>query len=237
MAEAALQDGIKTIVATPHMLNGVYRNTLETVRADVSALETALAVKGLLLRLFMGGDVHVAPGMVDAVHSGEAVTVNDGRRYLLLELPSQSIPPGIKEEIFQLQIHGITPILTHPERNPVIHHDLEGLRDMVAMGALVQVTAMSVTGDFGEVVEETSQKLLERRLVHIIASDAHSLKDRPPVLSRGVEAAARILGGLDEAERMVTAAPSAVLAGDPVEVPEPRPATSRSKWMKIRGRW
>ena len=233
MAEIALGDGIETVVATPHMLNGVYRNTLETVQADISSLERALAVKGIRLPIRPGGDVHVVPGMVRAVEAGEAVTVNNAGKYLLLELPSQAIPPGIRDEIFQLKVHGITPIITHPERNPVIQRDTEMLRDLVAMGAMVQVTAMSITGDFGEAVKTCTRGLLEQRLVHVIASDAHSPEDRPPVLSRSVEAAARILGALDEAERMVTAVPAAILAGDPLEVPEPRPVKQERKW----GRW
>jgi protein-tyrosine phosphatase len=221
MAESALRDGVRTMVATPHMLNGVYENDLSSVRSDLGALERALVRKGLLLRLHVGGDVHVAPGMVEAVRNETAVTIDNGRKYLLLELPSQSVPPGVKEEVFQLRIHGITPIITHPERNPSLSRDRELLRELVEMGALAQVTAMSLTGDFGEAVRDVAETLLKRRLVHVIATDAHSPRDRPPVLSRGVEAAAAVLGRPDEAERMVTEVPAAILAGDPLEVPEP----------------
>ena len=188
------------------------------MRTALSDLEKALAEKGLLLRLRIGGDVHVTPGMVEAIRSGRAVTLDNAGKYLLLELPSQSVPPGIKEEIFQLRIHGITPIITHPERNPAVYRDAGALEELVDMGALAQVTAMSLTGDFGEAVQKVSRTLLERRLVHVIASDAHSALDRPPVLSRGVEAAARVLGDPDEAERMVTEVPAAILAGEPVHI-------------------
>ncbi len=223
MAGAALRDGIHTVVATPHMLNGVYDNDLWTVRSAVAELEKALTERGLLLRLRIGGDVHVVPNMVEAVRSARAVTIDHRDKYLLLELPSQNVPPGIKEEIFKLKVHGITPIITHPERNPVILRDPGVLHDMVSMGALAQVTAMSLTGEFGETVRRGSETLVARRLVHIIASDAHSAEDRPPVLSRGVDAAADVLGSPDEAERMVTTVPAAILAGETVEVPEPAP--------------
>ncbi len=221
MAETALRDGIHTLVATPHMLNGLYENDLAGARSGLASLEKELVKRGLPLRLHVGGDVHVVPGMVEAVRNGSAVTIDDGRKYLLLELPSQSVPPGVKGEIFQLRIHGITPIITHPERNPVVSRDKELLRELVEMGALAQVTAMSLTGDFGEEVRDVAEILLKRRLVHVMASDAHSPHDRPPALSRGVEAAARVLGRPDEAERMVTEIPAAILAGEPVEVAEP----------------
>jgi protein-tyrosine phosphatase len=221
MAASALRDGVHTVVATPHMLNGVHENDLDRVRPALEALEKALAREGLPLRLHLGGDVHVTPGMVEAVRSGAAVTIGDGRKYLLLELPAQSVPPGVKEEIFRLRVHGITPIVTHPERNPSIFRDKEILRELVEMGALAQVTAMSLTGGFGEAVRDVAEVLLKRRLVHVMASDAHSVQDRPPILSRGLEAAAALLGRPDEAERMVTEIPAAILAGEPVEVAEP----------------
>lgn len=216
MVEIALEDGINTIVATPHMQNGLYRNYLEQVRSAVSSLEEVLAERGLPLRLYVGGDVHIKPDMMAAVQAGEAVTIDDARKYILIELPSMSVPAGVKEEIFQLRIHGITPIITHPERNQVIARAPELLEEMVAMGALAQVTAMSLTGGFGRIVRESAEALVVRRLVHIIASDAHSVVDRPPLLSRALERSVSLLGDRVEAERMVTILPAAILAGDPV---------------------
>ncbi|MBW1887342.1 MAG: hypothetical protein JRI52_03190, partial [Deltaproteobacteria bacterium] len=141
--------------------------------------------------------------------------------YILLEFPPQTIPSGIKDEVFNLQVHGITPIITHPERHPLLHHDMDILYELVRMGALCQMTAMSISGDFGGVVMGCAEILLRNRLIHVIASDAHSSNRRPPVLSQAVESAAEIMGSYEDAERMVTDVPAAILSGDVVEVPEP----------------
>ncbi|MBN1102783.1 MAG: hypothetical protein JXL84_05130 [Deltaproteobacteria bacterium] len=224
MAKMALLDGIHTVVATPHSLNGLYLNPLNKVNASVESLRKVFDENGLNLRLCVGGDTHLCPGMVDRVMSGEAVTVNNSGRYLLLELPPQTIPERLQEEIFSLKIHGITPIITHPERHPGIQRDLRLLREMISHGALAQVTAMSLSGEFGGPVMACAEAMLEHRLVHIIASDAHSADKRPPVLSRAVEAAEEILGNIEEARWMVEGLPAAILAGDPVEVPPPAEA-------------
>jgi len=92
------------------------------------------------------------------------------------------------------------------------------------MGALCQVTAMSITGDFGEMVMQCAERLLRHRLVHVIASNAHSSDSRPPVLSQAVEAAAEILGNYDDAERMVKEVPALILSEDMPEIPEPKRA-------------
>jgi protein-tyrosine phosphatase len=221
MARCAVEDGIHTIVATPHTLNGIYTNHIKEVASGVAALQEALFKDHIDLRLCPGADVYVCPHMLELIERGAAGTINDTGRYVLLELPSQTLPPGIKDEIFTLKVNGITPIISHPERNQVIQHDMDVLYELVYMGALCQVTAMSITGDFGGTVMECTERLLAHRLVHVIATDAHSLEGRPPVLSRAVEVAAEIMGSYEDAEHMVTDVPASILSGDLPEIFEP----------------
>jgi protein-tyrosine phosphatase len=221
MAEKAVQDGIHTIVATPHTLNGIYLNPVREVTSVVASLREPLLKHHIDLELCPGADVHVSPHMLELIESGDAGTINDAGRYVLLEFPSQTLPPGIKDEIFTLKVNGITPIISHPERNQVIQHDMDVLYELVYMGALCQVTAMSITGDFGGTVMECTERLLAHRLVHVIATDAHSLEGRPPVLSRAVEVAAEIMGNYEDAEHMVTDVPASILSGDLPEIFEP----------------
>jgi protein-tyrosine phosphatase len=221
MARKAFEDGIRTIVATPHTLDGLYTNSLKVVSMGVAGLQDALASEKIDLRVCVGADVHLCPRITERIEKGDATTINNAGKYLLLELPSQTIPAGVKDEIFSLRLNGITPIITHPERHPVIQRDMNALHELISLGALGQVTAMSLTGDFGGMVMACAEVMLAHRLVHLIASDAHSPDHRPPVLSPAVEAAAEILGSNEEAERMVTGGPALILAGDPFEGPPP----------------
>lgn len=221
MARKALDDGIHTIVATPHTLDGLYSNSLTEISGKVAGLQDALIAEKIDLRLCVGSDVHLCPHIMERIENGEAVTINNTGKYLLLELPTQTIPTGLKDEIFSLRLNGITPIITHPERHPVIQRDMNILYEFISLGALGQITAMSITGDFGGMVMSCSEAMLLHRLVHLIASDAHSPDNRPPVLSPAVEAAEEILGSSEEAERMVRGWPALILAGDPVEAPPP----------------
>ena len=221
MARCAVEDGIHTIVATPHTLNGIYLNPAKEIISKVEALQQILSNNHIQLELRAASDVHLCPHLLEMVDSGDALTINDAKKYMLLELPSQAIPNGVKDEIFSLKLNGITPIITHPERNAIIQHDLGILYDMVSMGAMSQVTAMSITGDFGVFVKKVVEIMLKKRLVHIIASDAHGVNKRPPLLSRAVEHAAEILGNYEEAMRMVTEVPAAILSGAMPDIPLP----------------
>lgn len=229
MAGIAVKDGIHSIVATPHSLNGIYMNPIKEVTAKVATLKKALGRHNIELGLFVGGDVHLCPRMMDLIESGDAVTINNAKKFILLELPSQMIPRGVEDEIFAMRLNGVTPIITHPERNIAIQHDPDVLYKLVCMGALGQVTAMSLTGGFGDAVQQAAESLLAHRLVHMIATDAHSSKSRAPILSHAVETAGGIIGDNEEAKGMVTAVPEAILSGKAPDVPEP----SR---IKVKGR-
>ena len=150
------------------------------------------------------------------------MTISDGKKYLFLEFPFQGIPYQAEEIIFQIMTRGIIPIITHPERNLEIGQRPQRYYEMIRMGCLGQVTAMSLTGEFGSRVRQIAERLLKNRLIHFIASDAHSTDGRPPILSEGVRAAEKIVGK-EEAQKMVTQYPQAILEGRKPDVPEPIP--------------
>jgi len=221
MARAAVNDGIHSVVATPHTLNGIYLNRDEEVISKVATLQNALSENHIELKLYAGADVHLCPRLLERIESGDACTIGNKRKYLLLEFPPQVIPAAVRDEVLWLKLNGITPIITHSERNAVIQHNLDILYELVSMGALSQVTAMSITGDFGGVIMQCAESLLRHRLVHVIASDAHSADRHPPILSHAVDAAAEILGSYEEAYSMVNDVPACILSGGVLEIPEP----------------
>jgi protein-tyrosine phosphatase len=148
--------------------------------------------------------------------AGDAMTVNNGGRYMMIELPHWTIPPRFEQWIFALKLKGITPIITHPERNLVIEENMDELYPWVKLGALVQITAMSVTGEFGGMIRDIAHRMLKDNLVHVIATDAHSVSRRPPILSRARDAAGKLIGGA-RADRLVHTNPSMILQGKPVD--------------------
>ncbi len=232
MARAAIADGIKTLVATPHTLNGVYLNSTRMVTDQVARLREIFLTEKLDLDLRSGSEAHISIQMAERVASGEIATINNNGRYVLVEFPVQAVPLGFQEELFHLKLGGITPIISHPERNMILQQRPEFLYDLVAMGCLLQITAMSITGELGQDAMKCANKLLDCRLAHVIATDAHSSMNRPPILSPGVETAANILGSVAEAEAMVTTRPGDILAGCPLDIPEPKRPGKKSWFFR-----
>ena len=229
MCQIAYRDGIRTVVATPHTLNGIYQNDKPLILSKVRELNAALLhskiqnpksefrIPNSPIRILPGADVHLCEETLRQLKGGKVTTLGDGGKYLLIEFPFPAIPYGTEEMLFQVMTKGIIPIISHPERNLEVEQNPRRYHDMIQMGCLGQVTAMSLTGGFGPAIKRLAEKLLAKRLVHLIASDAHSADGRPPILSDGVCAAEKIVGR-EEALRMVTEYPQAILEGRRSEI-------------------
>lgn len=209
MGRIAAADGIRCLVATPHV--NVDLRPPESIREAVETMNSALKRAGIALEVLPGADT-------SALLPAEELrnyTIN-GSRYVLFEFPHSHLPKNAGELIFSAVLAGLTPIVTHPERNPGILHQPQRLFSLIEAGALIQITAESLTGEFGQEARDCAFYLLRKDAVHFIATDAHSSRRRPPILSRGMEAAARILGEV-KARRLVADNPAAVLAGAPLD--------------------
>jgi protein-tyrosine phosphatase len=209
MAEIAAADGIRHIVATPHVKSEILSPAFleEKVRQLNDKLQRVFSP----LQVLRGADVSaVLPPELLARY-----TINKGP-YCLLEFPHSHLPRNAEELVFRILVAGLRPIITHPERNPSVVRDPELLFRLIDAGGLVQITAGSLTGGFGANARECAAYLLKKGKVHFLATDAHSPTHRRPVLSPAVKEATAIIG-YSAALDLVTTNPSAVIAGRPLD--------------------
>jgi protein-tyrosine phosphatase len=217
MCKCAVDDGISTIVATPHKGARGYDPSAAEIRSSVKRLNEAIAEKRYPLVVLPGAEYAVDS---DSLGGGEElVSVNFNGKYLLLELPHSYVPSYFKEILFRLQLRGIKPILAHPERHPFFQQNPENLVEFVRAGALLQVTGASILGLFGRTAQLTTERLFAYNIVHIIATDAHSANRRAPLLTEAVEKAAAITGSMERARKCVVDVPRMVLDGQAYEQP------------------
>jgi protein-tyrosine phosphatase len=174
------------------------------------------------LRILPGSDIRLCEKTLSHLDQGKVMTIGDRKKYLFLEFPFQGIPHQAEAIIFQVMQRGMIPIITHPERNMELGQRPHRYYEMIRVGCLGQVTAMSLTGELGPRIKQVAERLLTNRLIHFIASDAHSINGRPPILSEAVRVAGKIVGK-EEAQKMVTEYPQAILEGRSPNVPEPIP--------------
>lgn len=209
MARALVADGVAIAACTPHILPGLYHNTGPGIRAAVKELQSRLKQEGIPLFLVPGADNHIVPDFVAGLRSGHLLTIAD-TRYVLIEPPHHVAPQRMEELFFAVQAAGYTPILTHPERLSWVRQHYDAIDRLIKAGVLVQITAGSLTGAFGRSPLYWATRMLEEGGVHIIATDAHDMRNRPPRLSEGYGAALKRVGE-KEAANLVWHRPRAIL--------------------------
>lgn len=223
---AAAAEGITEMVATSHMLpDGPFANTREQLLPLVDELRKRVGAAGLPVRIHAGGEVHISPDLAQRLDEGRVLTYCDARRYMLVEFPPSEIPSYAEHVLFELQLRGVTPVLAHVERNQGVLRNPERLYELIARGALAQVTASSLRGRGA--VTEFSEYLIRHRMVHFVATDTHGADRRPPRLSEALETLSQWIGD-EAARRLVYENPAALLAGE--SWPEPdalRPSRRR----------
>lgn len=212
LCKIAAADGIKKIVATPHSKDGVYEAKSDEILKRVEELNLKLKEIPLDLEILPGSEVHINEEIAEGIENGEVLTINNGGKYLLLEFPFSLTWSWIDKFIANLKFAGIISIIAHAERITKFQKKPEILKDLVKYGALIQITAQSLTGDFGSRERKCAEWLLKQKTAHFIASDVHSLNGRPPILSRALEKATGIIGD-KEARALISDNPEQIING------------------------
>jgi protein-tyrosine phosphatase len=182
MARLAVAEGIAAIVATPHQLGGSTLNG-DFIRQQTTLLQQQLEAAEIPLQVYPGADVRVEPDLLKQIQRGTVLTLADKRKHVLLELPHELFLP-IDQLLKELHAHRLQGILSHPERNEGLMANHKPLYEIVDSGGLLQVTAGSLLGTFGNRVRQFAESLITEGLVHFIATDAHGTKGRPPLMQK-----------------------------------------------------
>lgn len=230
LVRAAADDHIDTVVATPHMLDGIYNVRREDIFAGVAELNEALAEHGIPVTVLVGADVHAETEVPVLLRDGRLATVADRGKHLMLELPPDVMPQELDQLLFNMELQGVRPVISHPERNRVIQEDPGELLSLVQAGSLTQITAASIVGDFGSRVQECCESLFEWRLAHFVATDMHGTRRRKPKLTEAAERVTELLGK-EEANEILYDNPEALIHGKYVNVPEPATPKPQKRWF------
>lgn len=230
MAEDAIADGITHVVGTPHA-SSEYAFDFAKAQAARDVLAERLHGR---LKLATGCDFHVNPENLLAIRKDPGPYCINQKDYVLLEFNEFSIPPAMDQTLHELQLAGLRPVITHPERNAILRSQPARLLSWIRMGCFTQITAGSLTGVFGPGAKEDSWDWMARGLVHFVCSDAHNTARRPLKLKFAYDSVAGQLGE-EVARGLLIENPLAAFNGDPLpyvpEVEEPRERRKRKRFI------
>jgi protein-tyrosine phosphatase len=209
LAKEVQANNISAVIATPHLNEGLFNFSAEKRDEEIARLKKALLEEGIGIKVYPGAEVRITINIFDWLREERLPTLANSR-YLLLELPFDSLPIYTNELIFKLKTAGIVPVLAHPERNAQIQINPSRLEKLINGGCLVQVNTSSLTGRLGSLCYETAIEFLKRGWIDILASDAHEAGVRGPDFKKALEIAAKYIG-VERATELVTKNPAQIL--------------------------
>ena len=211
MAKLSASLGTVVMAATPHRYYGGRENTPDKIRSLVAIVQKQVEAlpEKIDFQVVIGQEIPLSLNTAFEIQMGDVLTYNDAGKFVLVEPPFDRLPDWITEAVSKIRDMGITPVFAHPERNSVIQKDPSIMREIVKAGAMIQLTAMSLTHDNGNRAYEAAIWALREGLVSIVSSDCHSATWRPPLLELAfIEAIEQV--GLEAATPLFTDNPRRV---------------------------
>ncbi|MCK0470082.1 tyrosine-protein phosphatase [Halalkalibacter sp. APA_J-10(15)] len=231
LAKQAQQEGITTIVATPHHHHPSFSNAGHSVIEAVEELNEALKEHDIPVNILPAQEIRIHGEMIGHFETGDLLTYGGHQQYLLVEFPSSQVPRYTKQLFYELRMQEYIPIIAHPERNKVFIEKPDMLYEFVKDGALTQVTTSSLTGHFGKNIKKFSEQLMEFNLTHFIASDAHNLTERTFRMTEALNEAEKLFGY--EYVMQLKENAELLIEGQFVYAEPPERIRTRKKWLGI----
>lgn len=233
MARQAEEDGIHTVVATPHHKNEKYENEKSRILAKVAVLNMQLHKHHIDVKVLPGQEIRIYGDLIDDYEKDLLLTMNNTGKYVFIEFPSSQVPRFANNLFYNMQMKGLVPIIVHPERNQRLIEKPDELLNFVDNGALTQITSSSITGKFGKKIQKFSFDLMEANLAHFIASDAHNTTTRPFSLNSAYERVTAKFG--DEWSDILKTNAEHVVQGRLFYKEPPRPIKKKKIFSFLRG--
>ena len=229
MFRLAQEEGIKAMVATPHYIYGANTYNEETLQKRYQEAKALLAEQGIDIQLHLGQELYLDTLLLTQLKLGQALTLAE-TRYILVEFPTLEIPPytlGLMDGFFEA---GYRPVIAHPERYIEVQRDMMQLLAYIEKGCLLQVNTGSFLGLHGKEAQKTAVALLRHEMVHLVATDCHSMGRRKPEYQ---EAYARVADYSSEqmAEKLFVEMPQMLLADEVLEPWSPILATRKKSFL------
>lgn len=213
LAEARRQ-GVTKIIATSHRRKGMFETPEELILSHFSQVKAAASQQFPDLDLYYGGELYYTPSVLEKLEQGYFPTLN-GSRFALIEFSGQTLYKDIHQAVTNLSLLGITPVLAHIERYQELEHDEKRVRDLINMGAYVQINSSSVLkprlfGDKHKVFKKRARYFLDKNLVHCVASDMHNLDSRQPHMAEAYQVVEQLYG-IQRAQELFVTNPHSLL--------------------------
>ena len=179
LAKAAVEEGIHHTVLTPHHNLNWFRNEKDKVLTLTKKVETIIQEANIPLTVSPSQEIRMNEEFIEELLAGNYLSLDKDAKYYLVEFSWGEFPSFGRSYLQQMIDNDIVPVIAHPERQKAFLEDRHLLKELIDMGCLSQITATSIVGGYSERIRQAAHAMMKDNLIHVIASDAHNVVERP----------------------------------------------------------
>ena len=178
------KQNITAVCATPHLRKGMFETPDEEIKKQFSRMKKRAEAAEIPIKFFLSREYHADYLFYEHLKKGEIITLGKGN-HILIEFSNMHTEENIRRCLQRITRFGYTPLIAHVERYRVLTGDTDKIKSLINdEGAKIQVNAGSILGREGKKQTKLTHELLDQKLVHVVASDAHDPEKRPPELEK-----------------------------------------------------
>ncbi|MFI3237491.1 MAG: CpsB/CapC family capsule biosynthesis tyrosine phosphatase [Lachnospiraceae bacterium] len=181
--EAQCHDGVYCIYLTPHLRKGMFDVENHQIRHAFMKYQAHVAEKYPDVTLFLGREYFADSFFLDLIENQDVITLGESN-CVLVEFSRGHNFRYIRNFCYQLMQKNMKPVIAHTERYPVLVEHREYVKELVELGAYIQINANSVLGEEGLKIKWFCSYLMKKNLIAFISSDCHNVTTRKPNLAR-----------------------------------------------------
>ena len=180
MAMIAKEQGITKIVNTSHYHPDFRYKKGEELLKELEDFNNVLKENMIDIEVLIGNEIYYTKDLIKEIDELDFYTLNNSR-YILIELPPTNFPKDLCNIVYELKEKNYIPVFAHVERYREVQEKPELIYEVINAGAIIQVNSHSILGKSGKELQKVCNTLLNRNMVHVVGTDAHSSKRRTPI--------------------------------------------------------
>lgn len=186
MLRQASEQGIETIIATPHYAVGAKNASVEHLKEIREQVQTEASKINPRLQIKLGNELYYSDSVLESLKAKEALTLADSR-YVLVEFSTGAAYNSMYQGLGSLIRSGYIPIVAHIERYHCLEKKEYRIADLIELGCYIQMNCNSLQGGFFDSEAKYNRKLVNQGMVHFLGSDCHDSKNRVPSMKSAIE--------------------------------------------------
>lgn len=167
--------GYGKLITTPHILWEIYPNTIEVISEGLGELKRNAAAEGINIELNAAAEYFI-DDYFDTQLATKAPLLKISENMVLVEFSMVTAPMDLQTTLFEAQLQNYQPVIAHPERYTYLTRRKEVFDDLKNAGCMFQMNLLSLTGYYGEPVQELAEYLIKKEYYDLAGTDLHGQK-------------------------------------------------------------